>query len=206
MTQDYYVYIHFKKSNGEPFYVGKGIKNRDTATKGRNTFWHSVVNKHDYIVSRVANNLTEEEALNFEKVLIGKLGRRNLGTGPLVNLTDGGDGISGHIQSEETRRKKSISLKGRIITPEARQKLREHNLGKRASDEARAKMSKANTGPNNSNADKTIYSFVHKSGETFTGTPWEMRVKISEELGRMPGKLTDIMSGRRKSTYGWSLS
>lgn len=54
MCQDYYVYVHYKKSNGEPFYVGKGIKNRDATSAGRNQFWHNVVNKYDYIVERLS--------------------------------------------------------------------------------------------------------------------------------------------------------
>ena len=205
MCQDYYVYIHYKKSNGEPFYVGKGIKNRDTTSVGRNDFWHMVVNKHDYVVERVANNLTEPEALKFEQVLIKSLGRRDLKTGSLVNLTDGGEGMSGYIHSQEFKDAMSALHSGKEVSEDTREKLRQHNLGNKHSEEARAKMSVARQGSKNPNADKTIYHFTHKDGETFIGTPWEMRERISKELGRMSCKLTGITSGRRKSMYGWSL-
>ena len=91
----YYVYIHYKKSNGEPFYVGKGTGRRAANQTERSDFWKSVACKHGYTVEIVANNLTEAEAFNFEKVLIEKLGRRITNTGPLVNLTTGGDGAAG---------------------------------------------------------------------------------------------------------------
>lgn len=50
--------------------------------------------------------MLEEEALQREKDLITQFGRRELG-GKLVNLTDGGEGVSGYIYSDE--RKQQIS-------------------------------------------------------------------------------------------------
>jgi hypothetical protein len=44
--------------------------------------------------------------------MIAILGRKDLGTGILRNLTEGGDGASGHIKSEETRKKISESQMG----------------------------------------------------------------------------------------------
>jgi hypothetical protein len=53
-------------------------------------------------------NLTWEKACEIEIDLIKKLGRRDKKLGPLVNMTDGGEGVLGFIHSEETREILSI--------------------------------------------------------------------------------------------------
>jgi hypothetical protein len=58
----------------------------------------------------------------------------------LRNKTDGGDGMSGWICSDETRRKYSISRKGRKLTEEQRKKLRDANIGRVVTEETRAKL------------------------------------------------------------------
>ena len=60
--------------------------------------------KHDYYIKILEINLTEEVALNKEKEYILKFGRRQFKNGgTLVNLTDGGDGVSGKIFTDEER-------------------------------------------------------------------------------------------------------
>lgn len=71
----YYVYAWLKK-NGEPYYIGKGKNNRA---------WR----KGHGIVQIIASNLTEDEAFNFESLLIKKIGRKDLNEGPLHNKNDG---------------------------------------------------------------------------------------------------------------------
>jgi hypothetical protein len=46
---------------------------------------------------------SEEYAFAMERAIISVLGRRNIGTGSLVNLTEGGEGASGVVHSEETK-------------------------------------------------------------------------------------------------------
>ena len=145
----YYVYLHRKQTTGEIFYVGKGKDDRAYKLIGRNRWWKNIVKKHGYTVEFVCKGIPEEQAVLEEKRLIAEYGRLDLGTGCLCNLTDGGEGSSGARVSEESRRKRSASLKGknRWARSEAtKQKLRKANLGKKLSEETRRKISEANKG------------------------------------------------------------
>lgn len=110
-----YVYIHVKPGNGEIFYVGKGKGNRAYSKHNRSNFWQRTVNKYGLDVFIIENNLTEEEAFELEIKYIKSIGRRDLGTGTLVNMSDGGEGNAGHQFSEETKLKISVAKKGRRI-------------------------------------------------------------------------------------------
>ncbi len=93
------VYIHRKKNNREVFYVGIGNPDRpyQKAPTARSVVWHRVVKKHGYSVEVIRTGLTRQEACDIEMDFIELIGRRNLGTGTLVNLTDGGEGVTGYI-------------------------------------------------------------------------------------------------------------
>lgn len=110
----YYVYCHRNPTTGEIFYVGKGTGPRAYVTQSRGKYWKNYVNKYGIpIVEILYENLEEEESFALEKQLIQSLGRRDLGTGILVNTTDGGEGCSGMVHSEETREKLRESRKGK---------------------------------------------------------------------------------------------
>ena len=105
----HYVYIHTRPDTGEPFYVGKGTARkrkkspdfeRAYCRDSRNTHWRRVVAKHGLAVEIIAMFKTDAAAQLFEIALILEIGRVDLGSGPLVNLTDGGDGHAGRIFSE----------------------------------------------------------------------------------------------------------
>ena len=83
--EKYYCYFYLRK-DGSPYYVGKGCGNRI----------HSKYHPGIYlppIERRVImhENLTEEEAYDYEKMYIKKYGRKDLGTGILYNRTDDGE-------------------------------------------------------------------------------------------------------------------
>ena len=92
------VYIHRKKTNGEIFYIGIGNPDRPYQKYAacRSVVWHRVVNKYGYDIEVIRKDLTKQDALNIEMDLIELIGRRDLGLGTLVNLTDGGDGVTGN--------------------------------------------------------------------------------------------------------------
>lgn len=121
MKADFYIYLHSTVDGSVPFYVGKGRLRRAYSKHGRSTFWNSIVSKHGFKVDIISANLNEGDAFLHEKRFIAFYGKRTLGLGPLINLADGGEGVSGHtnqnwryrVETEESRRKKSESHKGK---------------------------------------------------------------------------------------------
>ena len=84
-----YVYQHTRLDTNEVFYVGVGKrKDRAHTRYGRNKYWHHIVNKVQYSIQIIAENISYQEALDLEKNLIKTIGRKDLGLGPIVNMTD----------------------------------------------------------------------------------------------------------------------
>jgi len=66
----YYVYYHINPTTKEIFYIGKGNGNRAWST-GRNKFWNDYVYElAKYDVKIICANMSDEEALSIESVLI----------------------------------------------------------------------------------------------------------------------------------------
>jgi hypothetical protein len=136
----FYVYEHIRRDTGAVFYVGKGRGSRHCSKRDRNQYWHNVVNKAGGFDSRVVcEDQSEELILLAEIEKINQL--RTLGV-TLVNLTDGGEGITGLKHSEESKRLMSQKLKGRSRkhTPESIEKIRQANTGVVFSDERKEKL------------------------------------------------------------------
>lgn len=106
------VYNHIRKDTKEIFYVGIGLsEKRAFSSDGRNRLWEKIVNKHGFETIVTHLNICWEEACSIEKYLISFYGKINDG-GLLSNITDGGEGVIGVPQTEETRRKRSESMRG----------------------------------------------------------------------------------------------
>jgi len=98
------VYQHRRKDNHQVFYVGIGKSEKRAYNKTRRYKpWKDFVKNHDYYVEITHKDIIWEEACAIEKYLIAFYGRRDLGLGPLVNMTDGGDGTKN--LSDESRLK-----------------------------------------------------------------------------------------------------
>jgi hypothetical protein len=103
------VYQHRRNDTNEVFYVGIGRTEKRAYATNRTKFWKNIVKKAGYQVEITHRDIIWEEACSIEKYLIAFYGRRDLGQGTLVNLTDGGEGIPGFRQYPEII--KRISLK-----------------------------------------------------------------------------------------------
>ena len=116
----YYTYAYLREDK-TPYYIGKGTGNRIYST---NRIIKPPKDKSRIIYLK--QNLTEKEAFKHEIYMIGVFGRKDLGTGILVNMTNGGEGASGWVPSEETRKRigaaNKKSLKGKKIPEEVKQK------------------------------------------------------------------------------------
>ena len=105
MEKKYYIYAHINAVKNEIFYIGKGSGKRAKDKCKRSIVWKNTVAKYNYIIDILEDGLTQKEAYEREIFYIAKIGRKNLGTGPLVNLTDGGEGGNGRKMNELEREK-----------------------------------------------------------------------------------------------------
>lgn len=121
-----YLYRHIRLDKNEPFYVGIGSDEaykRAFGVSPRSGFWKKVVAKTEYEVEIMLDDLSWEEACEKEKYFISLYGRRDLGTGRLVNMTSGGEGALNVVISQQTRNIRSENFKrrwksGGICSPE----------------------------------------------------------------------------------------
>ena len=131
---DFYTYAYLR-TDRTPYYIGKGKDDR-CFIKGKKESINLPKDKSRIIFLK--QNLTEQEAFKHERYMIGVFGRKDNGTGILRNLTNGGEGASGTIRSEETRKKMSLSKIGNKngmfranLSEKHRKKLKERMSGSR---------------------------------------------------------------------------
>ena len=131
----YYTYAYLREDK-TPYYIGKG--------SGRRAYSHNhrinlPPKDRILILKRFVN---EDDALKHEIYMIAIFGRKDLGTGILQNLSEGGSGgASGYVTSPEVcslRSKRMVGNKiwsGRTHCKEAREKVSEARKGKKLSSE-----------------------------------------------------------------------
>lgn len=190
---EFYTYYHTRNDTGKVFYVGKG-KGKRAWRMGRNPHWSNIAKKHGHTVHIAARWVTEDEAFDHEKRLIECLKELNVS---LVNMTDGGEGTSGHKHSTESKKAISAAFKGKPKTPEHSKKVAEAltgRIGKPFSPESKAKRSKLFTGDGNG-----FFGRKHSEGT---------RKLISEKAtGIVPSAITrekigQAVSGSKNGFFG----
>ena len=130
----YYVYIYLNQTkpgiwlfkdhvfNYQPFYVGKGVNDREIEhlrpyqlkkKTVKSSVIKSIFNKtgEQPIHYRLYVNLNELDAVEIEKEIIKHFGRIDTNTGILTNGTDGGDGANNFSEETKKRIGKSNSKK-----------------------------------------------------------------------------------------------
>ena len=111
MLKRHYVYV-LCRSNGTPFYVGKGVGNRcvQHEAEARNTdklshklnVIRAIVRRGERVQYCIESTFeTETEAHTRERYLIALFGRHDQKRGPLTNQTDGGEGASNPSENRE---------------------------------------------------------------------------------------------------------
>lgn len=130
-----YLYRHLRLDSDMPFYIGIGRGYRAWQKTNRSRYWERIVQKYGFSVEIMLDGLTWEEAQAKEKEFIALYGRKDKGTGFLINMTDGGDGMLGFIPTEKMRKSASERAKGNKYT-----------LGRKLSPEHKAATGRANLG------------------------------------------------------------
>lgn len=170
----------------EPFYIGKSKKNsvynrmtrhlefvRDRGMDlTNNTYKFNIINSIldsnlEPIIIKIEENLSLEASFNLEKLLIQTIGKRIERSGPLCNISDGGEGgdtFTDNPRREEIREMRRDQMlnknpmKGLKLYeyPSNKSKLsgKHWNEGRKASQEVKKKMSESRKGQNNSNSYK----------------------------------------------------
>jgi len=142
-----YVYLDPRKSgkfiyeeyefDHEPFYIGKGsgkrcynhitrmLEKRYNPIKGNKISRIQKECLKDPIIIKFKDGLSHKDAYLLEEDMIKTIGRIDKNTGPLTNLTDGGDGVSN--VSDKTKQK----LREWVRTDGYKEKIRQSMLGKK---------------------------------------------------------------------------
>jgi hypothetical protein len=144
LSNDYYTYAYLRE-DGTPYYIGKGRNKRHLQNCGRGC----QIPKDRSRILFLKQNLTEGEAFKHERYMIFLYGRIDLGTGILRNKSDGGEGPSNRILTDQTRKRMSDAAKKRFQNPKEREKYAARRRGKPGPpmhDNTREALIAANTG------------------------------------------------------------
>lgn len=189
----FYVYAHRRATDGSVFYIGKGKGFRATNRSSRNIHWRRIVAKHDYTIEFIKKEMDEKSSFELEEFLISEL---RLSGFVLANITNGGEGES-----------------GRIISEEAKVKMKAAKLGKAQSPEHAAKSARSRIGHTNSEHSKNVTSLVkskkiiNSDGEHFKSVRFAAET-MSIRLGLVASEaaIAACARGQTASAYGlaWS--
>jgi hypothetical protein len=198
----FYTYAHTRNDTNKIFYIGKGKNKQAWRKQDRNQYWQRIVKKYGHTIEILANWDTEQQAFDHEILLISCF--KDMGY-ELVNLTDGGEGMSN--PSVETRIKLSKARMGsknpffgKTHSDEVKAKMSKDRLGKKLSAETKAKISTAQLGNKHSNFKGVVIATNINTKEVL-----ELLGGIDmTSKGFIPSKICLCLSGKRKSHKGFT--
>lgn len=126
----FYVYEYYIIETGEIFYVGKGTRSRYKELRNRGKYFLSIYNKYKCAVRKIAENITNAEAIKLEIDRIAELKAINQAK---ANLTNGGDGFSSGLLNPTHRRNHKGTnnvFYGKSHTNETKQRISDARKGK----------------------------------------------------------------------------
>lgn len=176
-----YVYAHRKLSDHSLFYIGISDKDkyRKTTKHHRSVFWNNTFEKHGAYYEVLAENISFDEAKELEVFLIALIGRADINTGTLVNLTDGGDGV---INVRRQGLKHNPRFTGKKHSPEVVLSIRERMMG---------------TTPTKAIAKRCKKVYCESLGKTFDSIS-----ELSRELKISQAYASIMANGIRENKYG----
>jgi hypothetical protein len=181
------------------YYVGKGRPKRPYCSANRRV----PRPKDRKYIKVIHNNLLEDVAFEYEKALIQFYGRADLYPewGVLRNMTNGGEGTSGRVVKESTKRIMSEKMSGKNSPHYGKRGELSHHYGVKRSEEAKRRMSLAQMGPNSySYKPRDWYHEVY--GIVLSKSVSEM-ARLFPDLKLNPPSLSEVCSGKRSHYKGW---
>lgn len=164
----YYVYAYIRSKDsktakaGTPYYIGKGIHGR---ARGK----HRVpIPKKDQQILIIKSNLDHYESNDLEIRLIRWYGRKDIGTGILLNLTNGGDGVPGRKNKPATIKKMRASAKLRMMRPESKEMVIKSNKSRKDSETTRYKKGNSMRGKFHTEKTKRKLSKIRKGKPNYS--------------------------------------
>lgn len=206
------LYLIHNKINGK-YYVGKTIyslerrwsEHQTDARSGSSSYLHRAIRKYgaeNFVISPLMSTLGSDEELKKWEVELISLFRAN-DPNHGYNLTKGGEGMSGFVVPDETRRKISETLRTKYETTELRQRLSKAHMGlhgvgmtgKTHSEDSRRKMSASRQGIPSKKRGVPL-SDEHKAQ---LREAWKQRPPMTDETRQRLSETTAAYWKRRKA-------
>lgn len=254
MENNFYVYFLRRPDkedplgtgNGCPFYIGKGNNGRylDHRREAKLLLYKQqkksikikIIHKLwkqglDFVEDIFCENLTQQEAFELEAEAIQIYGRINLETGCLFNMTNGGEGCTGLIHTDETkelwseirkgrpawnkgiknpyeisletRAKIAASNKGRIVTQDTRDKIANTLNGHEVSQETRDKIGATSKGRSHPYKGKTgLFKHTPETIEKMRKSHKEIELwNRGKKLGPLPQETKDKIAEKMRAVW-----
>ena len=180
----YYTYAYLRE-DGTPYYIGKG-KGRRATSRNKNDI--HLGNNKLLILKRFDS---EFDSYKHEMYMISIFRRKDLGTGILLNKTNGGDGAGGRIITD-----KLMNIHKETGARCVKEKIGMWGYSKEEMDKNRMKGSMASQ-------KSCAKSFVckDKDGNIVRG---HNITEFCRQQGISAGNFNSMLNGRQKSAYGYT--